>query len=180
MRLNAKYSRDRKPQSDHSNRDFKTWFTRYNSMRQILLAFDDFSKHFMFVVSSTSSVSCSSFLFGILKTDDIVVNIMFIPICICLMTNTVVLMSAATSINSLGKRLYKDLNSVFVRFQHKLSIEDKKVLKQLIEDTGNERYPSVSLMTVNGTPFESVSFAAFIISFISLFLMMFDFLHEIL
>ena len=177
IRTNAMYSRNRKLESD--NHSLGIWYSHYNSMRDILLAFDNFSKHFMFVVSSTSSVSCSSFLFGILMIDDIVVSAMMIPVCFCITTNAVVLMSAATSINSLGKTMYKELNTVFVRLQHKLSIDHKVLLKQLIEDTGNERYPSVSLMTVNGTPFESMSFAAFIVSFITLFLMMFDFLHQV-
>ena len=88
-------------------------------------------------------------------------------------------MSGVTTINSLGKTLYKDLNTVFVHFQHKLSIDHKVVLKQLIEDTCNEKYPSVSLMTVNGTSFESISSVTFIVSFITLFLIMFDFLHKV-
>ena len=161
------------------NRYLRTWISRYNSMIRILLDFDDFSKNFMFVVSSTSSVMCSAFLFGILMTGDIVMKCILTPNFFSFTANAMILMSAATSINSLGKTMYKELNTVFVRYQHKLSIEHKVLLKQLIEDTGNERYPSVSLITANGTPFESMSFAAFIVSFITLFLMMFDFLHKV-
>ena len=178
IRQNKQYSRNRKLR-DNYNHHFGIWFSRYNFMRSILVAFDDFSKYFMLSVSSTSSIMCSAFLFGLLMTDDILVKIMLIPMAIFFTTYAVVLMSAATSINSLGKTLHKELNTVFVRHQHKLSIEHKTLLNQLIEHTGNERYPSVSLMTVNGTPFESTSFATFIVSFITLFLMMFDFLHQV-
>lgn len=70
IRNNGQYSRRYEKSGDgHFNRHLEIWFSRYNTMRKILAAFDDFSKYFMLVVSWTSSVMSSAYLFGILKTD---------------------------------------------------------------------------------------------------------------
>jgi hypothetical protein len=161
------------------NKYFQRWYQRYQAVKRVLRDFDDFSKTFLLILNSTSSIMSSAFLFAILQTDQIIIRFLLTPILICFTTTVMFLLFTATSISSLGKCLYKSLNQSTVRLQQELSIENRVLLKYLIEETGNQRYPGISLKTVSGTPYESMSFAEFVVSFITLFLIMIDFLHQV-
>ena len=59
-------------------------------------------------------------------------------------------------------------------------MRERFMLKMMVEDTGSPRFPAVSLSMVGGTPYDSMSFSAFIVSYVTLFLMMYDFLEQIM
>ena len=155
------------------------WFDRYSALSEILYNFDCFSRSILFVLTLTYSPATAGILYSILKTDDRLISYMLVPIFINFSGTALILLSSATSINAQGKRLYIKLNKSFVVFQGLINKTQTMKLKTLIEETGSDRYPSVSLTTLGGTPYDSMSFAAFVVSFVSLFIMMFEFLHQV-
>ena len=162
------------------SRRLRIWYQRYESTRIILKSFDDFSHTFLFILTSTSSALCSGLLFAVLRTESIAIQILFIPIYVGLTLNAVFLLGSATVTSSQGKVLYRIINKTFVHVQGMLMMRDRLMLKMMMEDTGSHRFPAVSLSTVGGTPYDSMSFAAFVVSYVTLFLMMYDFLEQIM
>ena len=156
------------------------WFDRYAALSKILQNFNHFSQSFLFILTLTYTPAAAGLLYSILKTDERFIAYMLIPMFISFASTASILLSSATSINARGKRLYVELNKSFVMFQGLVNKTQTIKLKNLIEEVGSDRYPSVSLTTLGRTPYDSMSFAAFVVSFVSLFLMMFDFMHQVL
>ena len=155
------------------------WFDRYTALSKILLNFDHFSQSILFILTLTYTPAAAGVLYATLKTNERLIAYMLIPMFISFASTASILLSSATSINATGKRLYVKLNKSFVVFQGLINKTQTMKLKILIEEVGSDRYPSVSLTTLGRTPYDSMSFAAFVVSFISLFLIMFDFMHQV-
>lgn len=160
-------------------RSLDIWFNRYTALSMIVQNFDHFSQSMLFILTLTYTPATAGQLYSILKNDDQLTTYMLVPMFVSFSGTALILLSAATSISAQGKRLYIKLNKSFLVFQGLINKTQTIKLKALIEETGCDRYPSVSLTTLGGTPYDSMSFAAFIVSFVSLFLMMFDFLHQV-
>jgi hypothetical protein len=178
---NTCQSKQLKQKNDASiNKHFKMWHFRYMTVKRVLHDFDVFSQTFLFIANSTSSIMSAAFLFAMLKSDEIFIKLLLTPGLISITATVMLLLFSATSISSMGKRLYKTLNHTTVTLQQELTRENRIALKYLIQDTGNQRCPGVSLKMISGVVCHSLSFAEFVVSFITLFLMMFDLLHQVL
>jgi len=72
------------------------------------------------------------------------------------------------------------VNEAMVHLGHYLSVMDRHILMETLEDLGSLSRPGMTLTTLGGTPYDPLAFASFVMSFILIFLMFFDFLHLIL
>jgi hypothetical protein len=160
------------------DRYIKIWHLRYRKMVQTLSNFNDFSRSFLLIVTAVSSVSCATFIFGFLKTEDVIIISLLTPLLLSYTGNSVTLLYGATVIHSKGKRLYITLNRSAVALQPRLSLRQKFAFKNLIYETGNKITPSVTLITKAGEPYDQLSFAEFVGSFATLLIMMYDFLYQ--
>jgi len=159
-----------------------TWHQRYMESQRILINFDSFSKDFLFHVILSSSPFCAGCLFGGLKSNDYFVSVGLYLVTVSFAANTLIVLSASTDINKNGKIVYEKVTRLVAEATkfREIGLFQRILLKRALEDIGNQRYPSISLTTLSGTPYDSMAFMDYILSFILLFLMFFDFLHQVL
>jgi hypothetical protein len=174
LTLNA-IRRKKKVSNSEVNRFLEIWDQRYRKVIKVLYNFDFFSRFFLFVLTGVSSVSCASFLYAVLEINDLVFQITIFPLLIAYIVNAVLLLYAATTIYSQGRRMYVTLNSSLLGLNSRLTIHRRFSFKNTIYQTGNRLYPSISLTTLGGVPYNVLEFAEFVSSFATLMVMIFDF-----
>ena len=162
------------------SRKFTKFSHKYLLMQRTVSNFDDFSRYYLAIVTSTATVFNVGFLIAIMNTDHMWMKLLFANNFVFYSIKDIIVLIGATSIYSLGMKLHLGLNKFMSRSNHKLLLRDKTFLKNFIEETGDKKYPVISLTTATGNPHDISSFVSYIASYVSLFLVMYGFLHNVL
>ena len=157
--------------------DIDSWMESYNMFQEIEGNFDSFSKYFVLIVASTSSLANAAFLFGALLSEGIL-GIAFFFVFVTVTVQSMLFLWGTTVIHTKGKKLHDLVNRVYLKFQYIMSPRQKHVIRQVIQDLGDKRYPSVTLTLLGGTPYDASAFGKYVIGFVAKFIILIDFLKE--
>ena len=154
------------------------WFKKYKKVQKILGNFDHFSQYYLFIFTVISSTFNASVLYGALATDVWFISYLLLNAFLVFVIQGIIQLYGATVINSMGQSLYREANSLYVFIQSEVSLKHKFMLRSVAEDTGSNQ--CISLTTIGSIPYDATCFAEYVVSFVTMFLMMYDFLDEVL
>jgi hypothetical protein len=155
------------------------FYREYEKNSTRIRRFDETSRLMLWCLTSATTVLNASLLFAVLELGSTLLGYIFLFFCVVFTGGSLALLSSATSIYRKGCKIYIALNNFYVVNNNRLSIEDKQRLKQLIEDTGNEATPSISLFSAGGIPYNSFAFYGYIGAYFLTFIMFMDFLDDV-
>src|SRR5207244_1356638 len=122
----------------------------------------------------------SSFMYAVMILGHTLLGYLFLYLWSVIMIGSLTLLSSATSISKKGKGIYLKLNTLYTKKNTVLSVDDKVSMKQLIENTGNETTPSITLFNAGGVPYNMTGFSEYVVTSVLAFLICVDFLAKIL
>ena len=167
----------------------RSFINSYRLLEKVLLNFDSVSKYFVFFVATSSSISNAAFLFAGIKCEDPLLSFLFFGCLAGFISTSHLILYAAATVKSRGDEIYKRAYSIIVGIHRKcpllkdtqrLSFAERMALKDIIETTGSESSTSICCRILGGTPYDSTAFFAYVGSCFSTFIIIYDFLDELL
>ena len=151
---------------------------RFLAMHEIISNFNKFSSYYVCILQTTGTAINAAVLFAALQSENLFIQLLFIYILLSYTLRDVTLLSGAATITSIGSKVYTRLSSLIVRTD--LGFKEKTLVADLMEGTGSDRYPLISLMTLSGNVLDFTSLAAYALTYASLLIMMYGFLRDVM
>lgn len=161
-------------------RKMDKFYREYNRITAGVQRFDKTSRLLIWVMTIASTFITSSLMYAVMILGHTLLGYFLIYIWFVVMIGSLTLLSSATSISKKGKGLYLKLNSLFIEKNMVLSFDDKALMKYLIENTGNETTPSITLFNAGGVPYNMTGFSEYVVTCVLAFLICVDFLAKVL
>ena len=162
------------------HRIFKHFFKDYEKVVDRIREFDETSSLLIWSMTYTTTLLNSSLMYAVISMGSTFVGYQFLCLWLAFTPASLTLLFSATSIARKGKQIYRHLNSIHVRQNNLLNFEEKIMMRHLIEHTGNQRTPSITLFNAGSIPYDTYSFCEYVSSTVLTFLICVDFLDEAL
>lgn len=102
---------------------FRTWCKCFREMRRNLLEFNSFSKGFLSIVVMTGTLFNATLMFGILRINNTWLAALVTNNLTAYTSKDVFLLLKGSSINTVGRKIFEKLNTLFCSHQEKDMIE---------------------------------------------------------
>ena len=119
--------------------------------------FNEVSKHVIFYMACCSTVINASVMYSYLRMEDTLIAPGFLIFWLIMSFLSFLAMATTTILYHRNCRLYRQLNSFFVRCNSFMSVQNKMELQQLIESTGCQSRCFVALAMIDGEFFKKRS-----------------------
>ena len=137
------------------NRILRNFFKDYEKVVDRIQEFDETSSLIIWSMTYTTTLLNSSLMYAVISMGSTFVGYQFLCLWLAFTPASLTLLFSATSIARKGKELYLHLNSIHVRQNNLLNLKDKIMMRHLIEHTGNEKTPSITLFNAGGIPYNT-------------------------
>ena len=171
---------NRNLKTSHFHKTLNHFFQNYERVVRRIHEFDETSRLMIWNLTYSTTLMNSSLTYAVISMGHTFIGYQFLCLLLAFAPGSLTLLFSATSIARKGKQLYLQLNSIYVRQNTLLTFEDKIMMKHLIENTGNQRRPSIALFNAGEIPYDTYSFCEYVSSTVLTFLMCVDFLDEVL
>lgn len=141
--------------------------------------FNRFSKQFVSNIEMSSSLVLSSSMLVVLRSASQTASYIMLPPTIMMSIEPVAVMASSTSLYSLSRKLYQQLNECFVRIPRTQSLHERLIIKSILKDIGSERN-SITLTHGDDSSCDPMDFTNFIASGVSTFIMLINLVDEFL
>ena len=159
------------------HRRLSSWFQDYDRVFVVLSNFDYFSRNFIPIFCVCTTLLNSACFFFYVRSDQVYLSTIIAMEAVVYTIQAFVQLSAAAKIHSKGMKLYVDINRAFHIFMDDMTLKQRLAMRTLIKDASSQR---VSLNEHDRNPFSQMSLFNYEVGFISMFLMMLDFLEVLL
>ena len=137
------------------HRILRHFFKDYEKVVDRIQEFDETSSLIIWSMTYTTTLLNSSLMYAVISMGSTFVGYQFLCLWLAFTPASLTLLFSATSIARKGKELYLHLNSIHVRQNNLLNLKDKIMMRHLIEHTGNEKTPSITLFNAGGIPYNT-------------------------
>ena len=162
------------------HRTLRHFFKDYEKVVDRIREFDETSSLLIWSMTYTTTLLNSSLMYAVISMGFTFIGYQFFCLWLTFAPASLTLLYSATSIARKGKQIYGYLNRIHVRQSNLLNVEEKIMMRHLIEHTGNERTPSITLFNAGRVPYNTYSFSEYVSSTVLTFLICVDFLDEAL
>ena len=162
------------------HRILKHFFKEYQMVVHRVHEFDETSRLLIWTLTYSTTLLNSTFMYAVVVLGRTFVGYLCLVAWFQMTLSSLTLLYSATSIARKGKRLYFYLNTIHVRQNNLMNLKEKTVMRHLIEHTGNENIPSITLFNAGRIPYDTYSFSEYVSTTALTFIICVNFLDKVL
>ena len=165
---------------EHVHRILKRLFKEYQGVVDRIHEFDETSRLLIWTLTYSTTLLNSTFMYAVIVIGRTFLGYLCLVAWFQMTLSSLTLLYSATSIARKGKQLYFLLNSIYVRQNNLMNLKEKTMMRHLIEHTGNENIPSITLFNAERIPYDTYSFSEYVLTTALTFIICVNFLDKVL
>ena len=137
----------------------------YKRITLIISRFNYVSKMILFVMTMTIAITnaCLLYIYAILKEKQLFIALFCLFAWIVFMSGSIYLLNTAALVSKKSKIMYHLLNTLFVRKNNALTLNQKEQILFILENIGCKERSPISLINLDGQVFDKILLGRYLI-----------------